>query len=154
MDNQEFYVVQPEQLRFPYLGQTLQWRRDQLRGRLRSKAALWGALRTRSSDLLQVLSELGAAIGKGQELADFVFENSPFEVLTLNSADEYNSFFGYFPPLMVSEYFIAFEALPDSFIDSIADRNDDGLADRILHALKSTFREASSRGCAVAIDHC
>ena len=120
---------------------------------MEASASLWASLRTRAAQFMDVVNEIGSAIGKGQELTDFTFENSPFDILPLGSVDEYNPLFGYFPPAMVTEYLGLFKTLPKEFRNSFDARNDDGIAARTLYAYESSFAEAASRGYAIPIDH-
>jgi hypothetical protein len=153
MDNQCFYIVDSEKLRFPFLGRPLQERRETLSTLLRNFGAEWSSLRVRAQDFLPLVNEIGNAIGVGQELADLTFENSPFDVLPVGSLDEYYPFFGYMTPEIVARYDTLLSSLPQQVVDQFETRDDDGIASRVLYAYRSTFSEAHARNRAVAIDH-
>jgi hypothetical protein len=113
----------------------------------------WIEIRSRARDFLRVVTELSEALGKGEEMADLSFENSPLDILPIGTVNEYDPCFGYFPPPRVVEYSSLIAAMPEHLAKRFEEREDGGLASRILYAYRSSFREALSRSCAIAIDH-
>jgi hypothetical protein len=153
MDNQHFYVVDPAQLRFTSLGDSLQRRRDRLGELVRATGAEWAGLRMRAPDFLASVEELDRFLDADSELTNSTFENSPQEVLPIGSSGAYDPLFGYFDPVRVKRFHRNLNAIPATKIETWEAGANGETMGRVVHAFRSTFAEAAKRGHAVAVEH-
>jgi hypothetical protein len=155
MDNQLFYLIQPEALDFPSDGMSLQERRDRLRQLLEEHGALWVTIRSPGTDFMESVEELDRFLGADNELTDCVFENSPGEILPIGSCDEYDPLFGYYERERVVKFHGKLSTIPSHILEEWENRPEPQgeILSAVVHAFRSSFAEAASRKWAIAIDH-
>lgn len=154
MDNQNFYVVEPSQMRFAYQALPLQTRRDRLGELVRARGARWASVRSRGKIFMSIVQRLDRYIGAEEELLNSAFENSPSQILPIGSSGEYDPLFGYYEPDRVQRYDQLLHKIPNAVIQNWEDGPNGESVGQVIYAFRSTFAEAARRKQAVAIEHC
>jgi hypothetical protein len=154
MNNQIFYVVEPSQLRFPYLAMSLQDRRNRLGELVRTRGAEWAGLRMRGPFFMKAVERLDRYLGAEEELTNSAFENSPMQMLPIGSSGEYDPLFGYYEPDRVQRFDQQLNSIPAPVIRTWEDGPNGETLGQVVYAFRSTFAEAAKRKLSVAIEHC
>lgn len=154
MDNQNFYVIEPSQMRFAHQMLSLQTRRDRLGELVRSRGARWASTRARGKVFMSIVQRLDRYIGAEEELLNSAFENSPLQILPIGSSGEYDPLFGYYEPDRVQRFDQLLHKIPGAVIQNWEDGPNGESTGQVIYAFRSTFAEAARRKQAVAIEHC
>ena len=154
MDNQLFYVVHPAQLVFPYLGMSLQQRRNRLGQLIMSQGAQWAAVRMRAPVFMDAVEQIDEYLIAGQRFVDSAFDNSPQQMLlTAGSTETYDPLLGYYEPAHVREFERALNVIPGDVVNRWENGPHGEIMSQVLHAFRSTFAQAARRRYAVAVEH-